>query len=349
MKDYIRSKDYRKFIEENGVIVSDWDKATLIYHAPGMSHTEKTFALLELKKRTEDPNLQRQITERLDRDHRFYEAYKQCNGNAYYKLSVPYEGRYSTEGIYLSFEAAYLDGKKEGDPFRIEKALLACKKQAGDTDGVFGAVEFDEQGYLHKKLWLYEKNKGLDFEQNETGVKNRFEDRYVDLPLLYRQGDIVHIVGTDLLGIVDGPKDDAEEEKYCDLARKGDYSDFQVAVNLMFNGNKYLSVFSHEHVCPTELEYATLDEGDPRKGFLEYIKQVLYERESNTLFSGTGRKPERIREILTKIEIVWKQYPDMRLGQLLLNVCGNCDFFSMEDEELLKRLQYNQFPIEESD
>lgn len=156
-------------------------------------------------------------------------------------------------------------------------------------------------------------------------------------------------MGTELLGIVDGPMDDAEEEKYCDLARKGDYSDFQVAVNLMFNGNKYLSVFSHEHVCPTELEYATLDEGDPRKGFLEYIKQVLYERESNTLFSGTGRKPERIREILTKLEIVWKQYPDMRLGQLLLNVCGNCDFFSMEDEELLKRLQYNQFPIEESD
>lgn len=103
------------------------------------------------------------------------------------------------------------------------------------------------------------------------------------------------------------------------------------------------------HVCPTELEYAALDEGDPRKGFLEYIKQVLYERESNTLFSGTGRKPERIREILTKLEIVWKQYPDMRLGQLLLNVCGNCDFFSMEDEELLKRLQYNQFPIEEPD
>ena len=198
-------------------------------------------------------------------------------------------------------------------------------------------------------MWLHEKNEGLDFEQNETGVKNRFEDRYVDLPLLYRQGDIVHIVGTELLGIVDGPMDDAEEEKYCDLARKGDYSDFQVAVNLMFNGNKYLSVFSHEHVCPTELEYAALDEGDPRKGFLEYIKQVLYEREAKTLFSGTGRKPERIRKVLTKLEIVWKQYPDMRLGQLLLNVCGNCDFFSMEDEELLKRLQYNQFPIEEPD
>lgn len=44
MKDYIRSKDYRKFMEENNVRLSDWDKATLIYNASGMSHTDKIFA-----------------------------------------------------------------------------------------------------------------------------------------------------------------------------------------------------------------------------------------------------------------------------------------------------------------
>ena len=73
---------------------------------------------------------------------------------------------------------------------------------------------------------------------------------------------------------------------------------------------------------------------------------ILYEHKTNTLFSCEERKAERIREILSKLEIVWRQYPDMRLGQLLLNVCGNCDFFSIEDEELLKQLQYNQFPID---
>ena len=91
MKDYIRSKDYRKFMEENNVRLSDWDKATLIYNASGMSHTDKIFALLEVKKRTEDQKLQSQIKERLDKDHRFCEEYEKSNGNAYYKLSEFYE------------------------------------------------------------------------------------------------------------------------------------------------------------------------------------------------------------------------------------------------------------------
>lgn len=85
MKDYIRSKDYRKFMEENNVRLSDWDKATLIYNASGMSHTDKIFALLEVKKRTEDQKLQSQIKERLDKDHRFCEEYEKSNGNAYWR------------------------------------------------------------------------------------------------------------------------------------------------------------------------------------------------------------------------------------------------------------------------
>lgn len=50
MKDYIQSKDYRKFLEENHIVLSDWDKATLIYQALGMSHYDKILALLEIKK-----------------------------------------------------------------------------------------------------------------------------------------------------------------------------------------------------------------------------------------------------------------------------------------------------------
>ena len=53
MKDYIQSKDYRKFLEENHIVLSDWDKATLIYQAFGMSHYDKILALLEIKNRQE--------------------------------------------------------------------------------------------------------------------------------------------------------------------------------------------------------------------------------------------------------------------------------------------------------
>lgn len=218
-------------MEENNVVLSDWDRATLIYNAPDMSYDDKVLALSEVRKQTEDQQLQIQIKERLERDARFYEEYKKCNGNAYYKLSRFYEEGWKNVDIYLSFEKAYEDGKKSGVKFQIEKELFTCKEQAGDTDGVFGAVEFNELGYVHKILWLYARNEKTDFEQNET--KKRFESRYVDLPLLYRQGDIVHIVGTKLIGIVDELKDDAEEEKYRNFARKGDYSDFQVTVNLI--------------------------------------------------------------------------------------------------------------------
>ena len=54
-----------------------------------------------------------------------------------------------------------------------------------------------------------------------------------------------------------------------------------------------------------------------------------------------------MKEVLSKIETVWKQYPDLRLGQLLLNVCGSNDLFMMEDEKLQERLEKNIFPIED--
>ena len=160
---------------------------------------------------------------------------------------------------------------------------------------------------------------------------------------MFRRGDIVHIIGTELYGIVDAPENDEEEEQYITVAEKGDYSDFQVPVNLMYEGQKFLSVFSHEHCAPTDIEYARLDEQDNRKGFLEYMKKTLYEK---SFVTGPGRDKGRFDEILSKLEKVWNQYLDLRLGQLLVIVCGKSDLFMIEDEELLERLQYNQFPIE---
>ena len=62
-----------------------------------------------------------------------------------------------------------------------------------------------------------------------------------------------------------------------------------------------------------------------------------------SILSGTGRDRGRIPEVLSKIEKVWMQYPDLRLGQLLLNVCGPKDLFTLEDEDLLKCFEENIF------
>lgn len=47
------------------------------------------------------------------------------------------------------------------------------------------------------------------------------------------------------------------------------------------------------------------------------------------------RNPKRIDEILKLISEIWHKYPDMRLLQLLLNVClSDTDFYFIEDNLL---------------
>lgn len=339
----ILSEDYRKFIDERRIKLSDWDKAALIYNHPMATYNKKVNALRELQKKAADEVLKQQIDECLSGELQLYDSYKINNGNAYYLLSVCYKNHYIEDGVYLNFESAYADGVKEGKSFQIKKDLFACRKQSDEKCGTLGAVKFHAQGEVRKILWLYDEDNSLNPEKNDDC--SRLENQYIDLPLFFRQGDIVHIIATELYGIVDGPIDDEDELQYRKIAKKGDYTDFQVPVNLMYDGEKFLSVFSHRHVQPTELEFAKFEEDDLRKGFLIYMKKTLYD---NSMFDGTGRDEKRISTILSKLETVWRQYPDMRLGQLLLNVCGNKDFFAIEDEELMKRLKYNQFPIEEN-
>lgn len=48
------------------------------------------------------------------------------------------------------------------------------------------------------------------------------------------------------------------------------------------------------------------------------------------------RDPKRIPIILKDLQTIWEKYPDLRLGQLLLNL--NYDFYHVEDHELIKQL-----------
>ena len=52
------------------------------------------------------------------------------------------------------------------------------------------------------------------------------------------------------------------------------------------------------------------------------------------------RDPNRIPETLKELEILWKRYPDWRLGQLIVNLNRELtlrdDPFYLEDDELLK-------------
>ena len=48
------------------------------------------------------------------------------------------------------------------------------------------------------------------------------------------------------------------------------------------------------------------------------------------------RDPNRIDNILAAVGDVWKQYPDLRLGQLLVNVYPSMVLYYKEDEDLVE-------------
>ncbi len=51
------------------------------------------------------------------------------------------------------------------------------------------------------------------------------------------------------------------------------------------------------------------------------------------------RDPKRIPKILDELKGIWSSFPDLRLGQLILNVLENQACYYIEDEELIKLLR----------
>lgn len=51
------------------------------------------------------------------------------------------------------------------------------------------------------------------------------------------------------------------------------------------------------------------------------------------------RDPNRIPRILDELKGIWISHPDLRLGQLLLNVVKDPALYYIEDQEIIKRLR----------
>lgn len=69
--------------------------------------------------------------------------------------------------------------------------------------------------------------------------------------------------------------------------------------------------------------------------FFEFDGCMLYVNCSD----GITRKRSRILPVIKKLEEIWRAYPDMRLGQLLINCAGDKDLFNLEDDELMEALE----------
>jgi uncharacterized protein YihD (DUF1040 family) len=59
------------------------------------------------------------------------------------------------------------------------------------------------------------------------------------------------------------------------------------------------------------------------------------------------RDPDRIPRILSELQLIWQDRPDLRLGQLLMNVFSEAeeDLYYMEDDEIIRAIEryYRRF------
>lgn len=303
MIDLIRSQDYKDFLNQKRITLTAFQTATLIFHHPKATYKKKIDLLKELMNDTDHQVLFHQIQGKINKYSISIEMFKENDiSKTCYQLYTWFHDKYLEYGLYTNYENAYTQGLEIKEPFKIEKCTFEDKENEINVCEILGSLSFDSNGSLigeYLNLYMFQEN-------DWQGEYPSFENTFLDLPMLFRRGDIVHIINTDIYGIVGSPKDDADEEEYRALlkySKNNEYYDWPIFVSTVFDGTTYLPIHSHKHVPPTDLEYARLDDSDPRKGFLEYMKKTLLNK---SLF-GTGRDKGRIHMLLVELEKVWKQ------------------------------------------
>lgn len=330
--EFVASKDYKKLLIENHVEITDATFASLVFHNKFISTEKIENTLKSLALTTKNKELKKQITLYLQKKQDNLEKFYHNDEGCYFEMCFQDE---LSGVIYRSYEKAYEDALLEKQPFKISKEYFEDNYDQVGDEVILGTLAFNESGQLqdYGRFQLYRKTVQYPV--------HSFEEDYIDLPYFFRQGDIVKIVGENQYGIVYSFEDDKDEEDYRKLARRGDYTDFSMTVDLIFENDTYVfDGFNHRHVAPTEIEYAVFENNnDPKKRFLEYMVKTLYH---SSFFFGT-RDNGRMDQILKRLKKLWEQYPDLRLGQLLLITCGTEDLFAIEDEDLLKLIDNDIF------
>lgn len=69
------------------------------------------------------------------------------------------------------------------------------------------------------------------------------------------------------------------------------------------------------------------------------LEEKVAMKEEKNFLNGEQRNPDRIKPMLEKIEEAWKMYPDLRLGQLLIDCAKKNDVFSIEDDKMFEKIQ----------
>ena len=195
--ELIPSKDVREYLEENGRVFTDFEKATLIYNHSEMSFIEKAAYLKRLMEQTENETLKEEIQDRLSYDELCLSRFYENNGDYIYELEVydPEDKTFYEKGYFKLGKVAVSCGKKFQENFNITKILfLAEVKEPEECCADYAsAVYFDNQGlvrgYYSLEVEWTAKREEID--------PSRFENAYIQIPHPFSNGDFVRIKNND--------------------------------------------------------------------------------------------------------------------------------------------------------
>ena len=270
IEELIPSKDVRAYMQEKGRVLTDFEKATLIYNHSGMNFTEKAVRLKEILEQTEDSNLREEIQDRLSYDDLCISRFYENDGGYIYELQVydPEDDTSYEQGYFASGNVAVVYGRKFKENFSINKIRLLTEDEELDDCRVdtVASLYFDNKGqvrgYYNSEVEWTAKKAELDW--------GRFENAYIKIPHPFRNGSFVRAKNNgrleDEVCIVECHNDELEKPKheYCD------YDGTSLRVAYIYGPAR----FGHEHVSVVDLEFATPDEADPKYALL-YCAQSL--------------------------------------------------------------------------
>lgn len=276
MKDLIKSKDVREYIEKIGYEFSDLEKAVLIINS-GQSLIKQNQALAELARITADQRLKEKIQKEIAYDNLCIQQIRTPAADELYMIEVPDEENsddYRYREYFFDFDDAVECALESGRDFDIYKIKVHRGKTKWDEDvmddGSVGYV-----GYRHGEIFYYwinnDDNADVD---EETEYDEEYDIKCMEIPVPhpFKEGDMIRVAGTDDYGIVVFDY----EDDLCEIEGVGPvYKSESITVELVDEE----ALFSHAHITPDKLEYANLPDKDPLK---ELLQSAVY------LYKGAG-------------------------------------------------------------
>lgn len=266
----IPSKDVCTYMEQQGRILTDFEKATLIYNHSGMDYEEKTELLKDLLENTENAELKEQIQKRFDYDDWCQKRFYAKEDGEIYKLFVysPSDDEYLSHWHYSCGSLAVKSGRKFQEKFYVQKIRLFTEEKEQEDNQETAARYFNADGTLRDYYSL---------EVSWTGQKEdreRFENAYVEIPFPFQNGDFVRIKNharlKDQICLVECCRS-MEATRSEEWKRFSDYSDATIRVAYIYEKAN----FGHMHVNIADVEYAELEEDDSKNMLLQCAQSLL--------------------------------------------------------------------------